>query len=531
MSGFSSPLFRVPRGHACVRCRQRKLKCSGTRPTCTECERANAEDECEYIGKTERSKTSILQDEIDRLQARVRDLEQAGHILLRQPYKETSRPSDHTSDLSKDISTQLIVTFMENANELCFFLNSARFRVWIEDPVQQHRAPPPAALMSVILLWGAHLSQNFTLRQLEEDLFARVLRETAGISSAHRPDNFLYNLQTEFLLARYLFSTGKIIEGRYHVSCALSIGVGSGINKIRSNQPPPPRYAAISLLPPVSDMIEEGERILCCWSGFTLDKSWAAALETSSDMLCPAEIPGAQTDTPWPHDEEVYEQGGNFLPEGYSFTTLNFIRGTPTSDLGDSTEATLAKAVFCWERACNLTKDSWSLSSEEYIEYIISYDQRRQCIARFISTLSYSEDIEGLIPPKALKRLKAHSMAHAANIEILRILPPLEQNEDGQTQTWSMISSAEEIMKLLASPLLRPIQYIDSVMGSVWKLAYQVLAEEIIRLKLETLHWEIISDLLETMKNGVTVIARLSKTCVFMRYQLHEIQKIIASVN
>ncbi|KAJ3927861.1 MAG: hypothetical protein NXY57DRAFT_903085 [Lentinula lateritia] len=485
MSGFSSPLFRVPRGHACVRCRQRKLKCSGTRPTCTECERANAEDECEYIGKTERSKACILQDEIDRLQARVRDLEKAGPILLHQPYKETSRPSNHTSDLSEDLSKQLyvehIVTFMENANELCFFLNSARFRVWIENPVQQHRAPPPAALMSVVLLWGVHLSQDSTLRQLEESLFARVLRETAGISSAHRPDNFLYNLQTEFLLARYLFSTGKIIEGRYHVSCALSIGVGSGINKIRSSQPPSPRYAAISLLPPVSDMIEEGERIRCCWSGFMLDKSWAAALETSSDMLCPAEIPGAQTDTPWPQDEEVYEQGGNFLPEGYSFTTLNFIRGIPTSDLGDSIEATLVKAVFCWERACNLTKDTWTLckpprsicplaqplkaASEEYIEYLISYDQRRQCIARFISTLSYSEDIKGLIPSKALKRLKAHSMAHAANIEILRILPSFEQNEDSQPQTRSMVSSAEEIMKLLASPLLHTLQYIDSVMG------------------------------------------------------------------
>ncbi|KAJ3862694.1 hypothetical protein EV359DRAFT_65430 [Lentinula novae-zelandiae] len=487
----------------------------GTRPTCTECERANAEDECEYIGKTERSKASILQDEIDRLQARVRHLEQAGPILLRQPYKETSRPSHHTSDLSEDISQQLIVTFMGNANELCFFLNYTRFRVWIENSVQQHRAPPPAALMSVVLLWGVHLSQDSMLRQLEEDLFARVLRETAGISSAHRPDNFLYNLQTEFLLARYLFSTGKIIEGRYHVSCALSIGVGSGINKIRSNRPPPPRYVAISLLPPVSDMIEEGERIRCCWFGFMLDKSWAAALETSSDMLCPAEIPGAQTDTPWPQDEEVYEQGGNFLPEGYSFTTLNFIRGTPTPDLGDSIEATLAKAVFCWERACNLTKDPWILSM-------------------FISTLSYPEDIEGLIPSMALKRLKAHSMAYAANIEILGILPSFEQNEDSQPQTRSMVSSAEEIMKLLASPLLDTVQYIDSVMGSVWKLAYQVLAEEIIRLKLETLDWETTSNLLETMQNGVTVIARLSKTLITYftsGYQLHEIQKIVASVH
>ncbi|KAJ4487711.1 hypothetical protein J3R30DRAFT_3430471 [Lentinula aciculospora] len=504
MSQFNSPLFPAVRGHACATCRKRKIRCSGTKPVCTECESANAADECEYIGKTERTKASILQDEIDRLQARVRELErdQAGPVLLHQPYGQSS--SGSLSPSSAHITERLIDTFLENAHELCFFSNTARFRAWVKSSAQ-HIAPPPKALSSLVYLWGAHLSQDSTLRQLEEQLFARVLQQTAIISSANRPDNFLYNLQTECLLARYLFSTGKMLEGRYHISRALSIGVGSGINKIRSNQPPPPRYAAISLLPPTASGIEEGERILCCWNGFMLDKSWASTLDTSSDMICPAEIPGAQTDTPWPQDEELERfKGCRFLPEGYSFTTLNFLRGTPTADLGNSTQAMLAKAIFCWERACNLAKDSWILPSEQYSEFLIDHDQRRRCISRFMSTLT-TPGFEDSTRPRGMRRLKAHSIAHAANIQILRLNPIFEENEDAaRAQTRSMVSSAEEIMRLLVSPLLGAFQYIDSVMGSVWKLAYQVLAEEVVRLKLEDQQqWQRISDLLESLQNGM----------------------------
>jgi hypothetical protein len=166
--------------------------------------------------------------------------------------------------------------------------------------------------MNIVYVWGTHLShpQDPGLKQLEEYHLAITMREvSSGIAGTH-PDKILHTLQAEFLLARYLFSTGKIMEGKYHVTCGISMAVASGFTKIRSNQTSSSRSPVreISFLPPPVDAVDEGDRIVSCWQGFTTDKLWAAALETSSDMICPATIPNAQTDTPWPQELEVYEQ-------------------------------------------------------------------------------------------------------------------------------------------------------------------------------------------------------------------------------
>ncbi|KIK57050.1 hypothetical protein GYMLUDRAFT_173403 [Collybiopsis luxurians FD-317 M1] len=349
-------------GAACVRCRERKMKCSGTKPICVQCRRANVADDCEYVARSQRSRISILQEDLDRLHARLRELEggSSSEVHLHQPYSSAPVQGDNSLEPSTETKRRLLDIFLESAHEIGFTLNPARFRSSALLPYPLgHYARPTKALMSIVYVWGIHLSQDPSLKQLQENHLTLASRELASSLSGSHPNKIIYSIQAEILLARYLFSTGKVLEARYHLSRAMSLGIGSGLNKIRSNQTPTRMSSAlgVSYLPPPIDSIEEGDRIMTCWTGFTLDKLWAAALDTSSDMICPAQIPGAQTDTPWPQEPEVYEQGGNFASGGYSFTTVNFITDTVTSDRGDSTQAILAKAAFCWERAADLAKD------------------------------------------------------------------------------------------------------------------------------------------------------------------------------
>ncbi|KAF9068422.1 hypothetical protein BDP27DRAFT_1327322 [Rhodocollybia butyracea] len=460
--------------NACSRCRKRKLRCNRKKPVCSECERFNAGDECEYIDKNQRSQVEILQSDIDRLQARLQELEDrrgfsSTRIRLHQPYQQTVTvtPIDPLKGLSAQTVRHIVDTFMNSTSELGFFLNPTRFRASALLP-SGHAGRPTEALMSVVYLWGVHLSQDTALQK-------RL----------------------------------KVVEGRYHTSRGLSLMVAS------------PRFNYIGVS-------TSGERILCCWTGFMFDRSWAAALETFSEMTCPFDVPGAQLDTPWPQEQEFYEQGGSFNAEGYSFTVLNFFMGAPTTDRGESTLAILAKAVYCWEKAGALAAADPSSTPDQCANFLITYTHTRRWIANFISELTPFQDIPNPTPEKCIRILKAHSMGHAANIEILRIFPfrSGEDHEDASVRSQSILSSAQTVVTLLVSPSLDKIRHINPVMGNIWKLAYEILTDEVRRLRSKDDHSGSVA-LQETLQKGVAVISRFSETCMFMKYQLRKIVEFL----
>lgn len=65
----------LQRGSACLSCRKRKMKCDGSRPVCQQCSRANRAADCEYDDGKTKTRTQILQEKIQRLEARVHELE------------------------------------------------------------------------------------------------------------------------------------------------------------------------------------------------------------------------------------------------------------------------------------------------------------------------------------------------------------------------------------------------------------------------------------------------------------------------
>ncbi|KAF5386414.1 hypothetical protein D9757_006675 [Collybiopsis confluens] len=510
-------------GSACLRCRQRKIKCSGSKPVCAQCKWAEVADDCEYVGRSQRSTISKLQADVDRLQTRIRELER------KSPATGRSRPSGrpHLRQRHQDpleppaqIRKHLTDLFFESTNELSFSLNITRCRDSVLLPIHpdNHHTRPSTALRSMIYVWGAHLSQDSSLKQLTESHLAFALRELASPDySRLHPYKLVHTIQAEVLLARYFISTGKVVEGGYHISRAKAMAIWGGFMKIRSNQPPVGQSSSTdsrsTLLPPSADAIEEGDRIMIFWTVFTLDKLWAVVLDMAGTDTVWDKASGYYLDTPWPQEPEVYEQGGNFLPEGYSFTTANFLHGIPTLDRGNSTQAMLAKAAYCWEYAADLAREFPKInSSEQYTEFMNLYNQRRRWIENFLSTMTVPNDVPNRTPDKMARLLQAHSIAYAAYIQILRV--PTHGYADAATRTQSIISSAQKIVKLIGSPFLT---------NYAWQLVYVILVESC------RTHWN--PETIEDLRCGLTFMANFSNTCGFMKYCFEQMHIVFATID
>ncbi|KAJ7252370.1 hypothetical protein B0H12DRAFT_1117985 [Mycena haematopus] len=65
----------LKRGRACMNCRFLKIKCDGIKPICGPCRKHPKDDECEYSDGPARSRTKALEDTVQRLEARLHELE------------------------------------------------------------------------------------------------------------------------------------------------------------------------------------------------------------------------------------------------------------------------------------------------------------------------------------------------------------------------------------------------------------------------------------------------------------------------
>ncbi|KAI0345051.1 hypothetical protein BDW22DRAFT_990093 [Trametopsis cervina] len=65
----------LQRGKACLSCRQRKMRCDGVRPVCSQCSKAHRETDCQYQDKKQVSRTEMLRAKVKRLEERLRSLE------------------------------------------------------------------------------------------------------------------------------------------------------------------------------------------------------------------------------------------------------------------------------------------------------------------------------------------------------------------------------------------------------------------------------------------------------------------------
>ncbi|KAF5343325.1 hypothetical protein D9756_011578 [Leucocoprinus leucothites] len=251
---YTQPILK--KGRACVNCRRRKMKCDGVQPTCGSCLRTEKAEDCEYTTGSERSTSQRLEDEVHRLQARLRDLQmptdsQQG-IILQQPY---ARPVErHQVSLFREPRDTLLSK--SHASQFGFFLHPGRFKNSVVLPASVGHESRPAAFTLVyhVPVWDT--SYNSTCR-------------TRYFIHHTHPKHRLHVIQAEVLLTHYFFGNKRPVEGKYHSNAAYSLAIASGIHRMKTRNPPE------STLPTTADDIEEGERVNAYWAIFCADNEWA----------------------------------------------------------------------------------------------------------------------------------------------------------------------------------------------------------------------------------------------------------------
>ncbi|KAF7321051.1 hypothetical protein HMN09_00192400 [Mycena chlorophos] len=263
-----TPTPNLQRGQACYSCRQRKLRCDGKKPVCTPCLEGEREDDCEYLGGSERPQTEILQDSIRRVEMKISQLE-ARRGSMSPPGTPSSsggssRSESPTMARSREPSLgatiELIDAFLPSAPELGFFLDPTRFRhSALLDLPANHAARPAPALMAAVYLWGLRLSQSPSKAHKEPAFLARACELAAqGLAGIH-PLRVVHTLQAEILLAQYFFAAERFLEGKYHAAAATAIAVGLVNGRLES--------------------MEESERRAAWYTTVVLDQTWAVVLE------------------------------------------------------------------------------------------------------------------------------------------------------------------------------------------------------------------------------------------------------------
>ncbi|KAF7326741.1 Zn(2)-C6 fungal-type domain-containing protein [Mycena venus] len=507
------------RGKACLNCRQLKIKCDGARPVCGQCTRVPKEDQCEYNDTM--SRTQELEYTVHRLQSRLNELQQnrAGpskhsslshivgfpgassiHSARSSPFSESSSSdisptfatfmSESQSSPSSENSLQssqlrkrreeeppfamvhvLLQFFLPHATQFGFFLHPQRFHdsALLPYPVGDERRPSPA-LLYVVYLWGAHLSQDPSLRASETVFLKRAKQYiSTQISTHNHPTHLLHTVQAQVLLSTYSLSSKRPLEAEFHANGAATLVLSYHLHKIRSSRPTTPPLLGVPVLVEVHP------------APLHLNTS----IDAASASFCILESLGAGIDTPWPLEIHDYEAGA--LPPGYHgqesirhfLTEDNFADASPISTLH-------AKASVLLYRATRLGS-SWSpnLRPQELAAYQTSYTWLDRRIAAFWQSLP---PIYAFFDDTAAVRTLAlsHALTAAAAIRLHR--SPAATDTEAQAKC---LFAARAVLDALGDQGSQAQAIAHPVVGALCALACRVLMDEKQMQKVRAQAWAV----------------------------------------
>lgn len=201
--------------------------------------------------------------------------------------------------------TPSLEIFWQHEFQIGFSLNKSRIIDAIDFGPSSSVFPHPA-LLNAMYLWGARFSRNNLLSspQIERAFYERATGLLQSELEGQTPQRGLQVVQTEVLLATYLFVFGRNLETEYHVSAAVRLALSYGMHRIVPQTPGLPASAIRSA--PV-DTVEEGERITVFWRVFLLDHAWAIANNKPASIRVDGSSSIVIT-TPWPLSAAEYEQ-------------------------------------------------------------------------------------------------------------------------------------------------------------------------------------------------------------------------------
>ncbi|THU94941.1 hypothetical protein K435DRAFT_667348, partial [Dendrothele bispora CBS 962.96] len=95
-------------------------------------------------------------------------------------------------------------------------------------------------------------------------------------------------------LAQYYFHTGRKVEGKYSVTIAIALVLGTNMHRIRSKEPNADDFRQRQ----PHQWSEETQSINAFWTVLALNSRWAAVEGYGSSF--PYWKPAMRIDTPWP---------------------------------------------------------------------------------------------------------------------------------------------------------------------------------------------------------------------------------------
>ncbi|KAG1850800.1 hypothetical protein DFJ58DRAFT_429786 [Suillus subalutaceus] len=525
---LSQPLGGLQRGKACIACRRRKVRCDGTRPTCGQCIRGNRPDDCEYTDGQGRSRTHMLEQDIVRLQARIQDLEHPEQttpaVALHHPYSSSDVPQGSSvpfgfqpSYISASISSasspaasssssapwgdfspsswwaqeeppsQIVLESLNEilpcADELGFFLHIPRVRNTL---VTAPSRGIPIALQNAIILLCLHITETKqTAFQLT--MLSRCLRQLADIipSCSASTRDLLDVLQTEVLLAYYLFRVGRIVEARYHSGAAASLVLAFRLHSSSSSPPEggPNTLADMqfmsfdtfrtTLQKPVDD-IEQTEAIHAFWNVFTWDKSMSAVLGVP-----PSIGRSIRVSIPWPGQMQEI----NLSDQDIHLTSCRrgigpqvdiiqqfLVDGQSEKGDSDSALAFHAKAVVLLDEVNNLVEQ---YTSDSRVQETQSFR------AKFTSLDTLIQHLLTHPSPHLISRHSVY-MQSLLSLATIRLHSPFR--ETYALSNAKIVTAAVLIARALRCVNVNTLQYFDPVV-IIWINASFVIHAEITRLR------------------------------------------------
>ncbi|TDL27999.1 hypothetical protein BD410DRAFT_781941 [Rickenella mellea] len=483
----SASEYPLRRGYACLVCRRRKVKCDGAKPACRECIRMHKAEDCEYTnqGSTELERLEYrvtrLQDQLHGRQMQTRD---ETPISLHDPYASyhEEHANQHTllnspldrargGDLASQDPSRLIGTVLKYAQQLGFALNISRFLACINSP--QHVHP---ALLKCLMAWGIRLSSSDVYAHLEIQYVQEATNFLVeNIGNSHTKMR-LQALQAEVLLAQYHFASWRFLEGRLHVSRAVTLTLTYGLHQIRSVLRTDSTMNAIrslvggadatTLSPPIN-AAEETERVNLFWAVLVVDRDISAAVEMPP-FLSDNGINKRRIDTPWPLDDSRSIRENLVVPS--SNTVREFLTGSQRSNAvcGGDLEMR-AKASLLFEYS-DRTKKVYNANFPP--EGLAEFTKIDRVIREVAQTLPSLDQLGELSTDTRTTWLVTRSLVHAARIQLHQ---PRESSESADSMC---IQSATIIVHILEYIITQRIEVLEPAIGLSWIVATRTLVDD-----------------------------------------------------
>ncbi|KAH8831437.1 hypothetical protein DL96DRAFT_830643 [Flagelloscypha sp. PMI_526] len=319
----------------------RKIRCDGGTPICGQCKSIpGALEDCEYRDETGgKTNIELLEDNIARLERRIHELETIDDppppdaVFLSKPYGPSCGSQKNVLvEPTPDDRVNCLRTFVDNCENLSFFLLSGRFRDEAIRASQGHRTLCPA-ILNAACLWGARMAPH-PMPQLEEYFLDKTHKCLSNrLQSSQNQPSVLYSIQVELLLALYYIDTGKSLRAGYHASAAVSLGNSAKLCSQGSIEAP-------------SDPVEQFERIQAFWMGLIVSNHFVSQGPTPFNY--PSETLVGVT-TPWP----IVFNKDVIVPSKNECVVQMYLRGQHDSTTTMS-RAILAKSSILYEWSTNL---------------------------------------------------------------------------------------------------------------------------------------------------------------------------------